>query len=80
MSDQYPDVRARLVSPAFPDENWTFRVTDCPFCGRTHIHGAGPTVADAHTCYGTRVSHCQDQRKRDVYRLVPAAMRGEGQK
>lgn len=78
MSDHLPEVRARLVSPQFSDEHWTFRVTGCPFCGRTHIHGAGPSVGDAHTQYGTRVSHCQNPDLRGVYRLVPAAMRGEG--
>lgn len=85
MSHQIPDTPARLVSPASKDEHWTFRVK-CPFCQRTHIHGAGPSAADSHTQYGHRVAHCIDVWRNgrlvfakpatpQTYNLVPAVQR-----
>ncbi|MGW6895770.1 hypothetical protein ACWGF2_03730 [Streptomyces sp. NPDC054919] len=81
-----PDAPARLVSPGNKDEHWTFRVK-CPYCPRIHIHGAGPSAADAHTAYGNRVAHCTDvmrngklvydaaANKGRTYNLVPAVQR-----
>lgn len=86
MSHQIPDAPARLVSPAYRDEPWTFRVK-CPYCYRVHIHGAGPSAADAHTNYGHRMAHCTNVYRNGrlvfdasenlgrSYNLVPAVQR-----
>jgi hypothetical protein len=35
-----------------------FVVAQCPWCGRSHVHGAGRLDQDPRAFVGTRVSHC----------------------
>jgi hypothetical protein len=50
------------------DHVWVWTVRKCPFCGKTHNHGAGDG-ADPRTYLGSRVAHCLCGGE---YRLVEA--------
>lgn len=45
-------------------------VARCPFCGKSHSHGAGPRGGNPREFLSSRISHCDVGAKRDVYLLV----------
>ncbi len=47
------------------DRIWILEIT-CPYCGRRHHHGGGPT--DGPPVLGERLSHCAGHA---TYELVP---------
>ena len=60
-----------------------WKVINCPFCGRSHIHGAGETGQNPADHLGLRISHCPagpGQRLPDVhgvYELRPVSLPDE---
>ena len=46
-------------------------VVTCPWCRKTHRHGAGTDLA--HPLYGARLAHCTKPGASRAYVLVPEA-------
>jgi len=47
-----------------------WEVIRCPYCGRSHTHGAGERTDDPRAFLGGRVAHCEATIECDEYRLV----------
>lgn len=61
--------RCRLTKPKYSvDDVWLWVVDQCPFCGKTHVHGGGPGNGDPMKYLGTRSADCG----RGTYWLIPA--------
>ena len=57
MSDELPIADVVLVRGE--RQNY-WRILRCPFCHRTHQHGAGEPHQDPRDFLGTRWSHCKE--------------------
>lgn len=68
-----PDVPARFVPSRHrrPGDAVGDLVVTCPWCGKTHRHGAG--ADPAHLAYGHRLAHCAAPGAPRAYTLVPEA-------
>jgi hypothetical protein len=66
-----PEVEARFVPVARPRPGDAVGdlVILCPWCRKTHHHGAGGDLA--HLAYGHRVAHCDAPGSSAGYVLVP---------
>lgn len=57
-----PVVEATVKRVKSKHERWYLRA-DCPYCGESHVHGAGVVVqghdAPEHSMYNVRQSLCQ---------------------
>ena len=54
--DSCPDVLAALVLYLGRPSQW--KVEQCPWCGRQHLHGAKPVGENPRVILGSRVAHC----------------------
>lgn len=54
---KYPLAFARLIKGRTVNQ---WRVAQCPYCGRPHLHGAGAAGGDPLTFLGHKVAHCID--------------------
>ena len=68
-SDDTPDVEAEVVLVPGDQVN-LWRVIRCPFCGKSHTHGAGSPTDDPLRLLGHRVAHCIGPFPHPEYRLV----------
>ena len=67
-----PEVVARFVPNPRPRRGDAVGelVITCPWCRKTHRHGAGSDPA--HLLYGARLAHCTTRGASPSYLLVPA--------
>jgi hypothetical protein len=50
---------------------WQRRISSCPYCSKSHLHGAGGRVGDPRSSLGWRSSHCiESTGVKTCYELV----------
>ena len=64
-----PIAFVRLIPPMYRLGCFDWAVVRCPFCGKSHRHGAGDTYERVMTMLGYRLSHCDGGTSN--YKLVP---------
>ena len=73
--DHAPADDATPAAPARFEPPNSLVVDACPFCGKTHRHGAlapAPGSSPSPDAYGYRAAHCHPATGPTAYRLVPA--------
>ncbi len=72
-SDFIPTAEVVLIKG---DQVNQWRAICCPYCGKSHFHGAGSPQADPLSYLGHSGSHCVDQPPNRGYELVLAQENG----
>ena len=68
-----PSAPVRLVRPRRRGCAYTWEVIRCPYCGKTHRHGAGEIRDQVSRFLGHRVAHCDRPGPDNLgYILTPA--------
>jgi hypothetical protein len=65
------DVEVILLEVTDPNDNSIWLITECPFCGKHHTHGAGRFYSKSEDYLGGRSPHCEKHENGiNDYKLV----------
>ena len=64
-----PIVKVLLIKPSNKHDCWHWKVLRCPYCGKSHLHGAGENPDTVCEYLTHRVAHCHFDSSGKGYNL-----------